>query len=78
MHNLNVKKSKCMIFFKHPKKLYNFNITVNNNIIEQVDIFNCLGANLDPNITRNPHFDKVSIIIIIIIIIMYLYSASIQ
>ena len=49
MLNLNVEKSNFMIFFKHPKKLPNLNITVNNKIIEQVDHFNYLGITLDQN-----------------------------
>ena len=61
MLNLNVEKSNFMIFFKHPKKLPNLNITVNNKIIEQVDHFNYLGITLDQNITWTPHLDKVSI-----------------
>ena len=60
MLNRNVEKSKFMIFFKHPKKLSNLNITVNSNIIEQVDHFNYLGVTLDQNITT-PHLDNVSI-----------------
>ena len=42
MHNINVEKSKLMIFFKHPKKLTSLNITENNTIIEQVDHLNYL------------------------------------
>ena len=61
MLNVNVEKSNCMTFFKHPKKLSNVNITVNNKIIEQVDHFNYLGITLDQNITWTPHLDKVSI-----------------
>ena len=61
MLNLNVEKSNFMIFFKHPKKFSNLNITVNNKIIEQVDHFNYLGITLDLNITWTPHLDKVSI-----------------
>ena len=61
MLNLNFEKSNFMIFFKHPKKLPNLNITVNNKIIEQVDHFNYLGITLDQNITWTPHLDKVSI-----------------
>ena len=61
--NLNVEKSNLMIFFKHPKKLSNLNITVNTKIIEQVDHFNYLGITLDQNITWTPHLDKVSITI---------------
>ena len=34
-----LEKSKFIIFLKHPKKLSNLNITVNNKIIEQVDHF---------------------------------------
>ena len=47
--------------FKHPKKLSNLDISVNNNMIEQVDHFNYMGATLDQNITWNPHLDNVSI-----------------
>ena len=61
MLELNVEKSKFMIFFKHPKIITNFRITINNSTIEQVDHFNFLGLTLDQNITWNPHVDKVSI-----------------
>ena len=61
MLELNVEKSKFMIFFKHPKIITNFNITINNSTIKQVDHFNFLGLTLDHNITWNPHVDKVSI-----------------
>ena len=61
MLELNVKKSKFMIFFKHPKIITNFSITINNSTIEQVDHFNFLGVALDQNVTWNPHVDKVSI-----------------
>ena len=61
MLELNVEKSKFMIFFKHPKIITNFSITINNSKIEQVDYFNFLGVTLDQNITWNPHVDKVSI-----------------
>ena len=61
MLNLNIEKSKFMLFFKHSKKLSNLNITVNNNIIEQTDRFNYLGITLDQNMTWTPHLDMVSI-----------------
>ena len=53
--------SNFMIFFKHPKKLSNLNITVNKKIIEHVGHFNYLGVTLDENIMWTPHLDKVSI-----------------
>ena len=59
--NLNVDKSKFIIFFKHPKKLPNITIQINNNDIEQVDSFNFLGLTLDQHITWKPHIDKISI-----------------
>ena len=61
MIELNVEKSKFMIFFKHPKIITNFSITINNSTIEQIDHFNFLGLILDQNITWNPHVDKVFI-----------------
>ena len=45
---------------KHPEKLSNLNITVNNKIIEQENHFNYLGITLDQNITWTTHRDKVS------------------
>ena len=61
MLELNAEKSKFMIFFKHPKIITNFSITIHNSTIEQVDHFNFFGVTLDQNITWNPHVDKVSI-----------------
>ena len=61
MLELIVEKSKFMIFFKHPKIITNFSITINNSTIEQVGHFNFLGVTLDQNNTWNPHVDKVSI-----------------
>ena len=57
----NVEKSKFMIFFKNPKIITNYSITINNSTIEQEDHFKFLGVTLDQNITWNPHVDKVSI-----------------
>ena len=58
MLNLNVEKANFIIFFKHRKKLTNFNITLNNNILEQVDHFNYLGVTLGQNIRWNPFLAK--------------------
>ena len=52
---LNVSKSKFMMFFKHPKTLPKLNITANGNLIDQVSEFNFLGITIDENITWNPH-----------------------
>ena len=52
--------SKNRYFFKHPKIITNFSITINNSTIEQVDHFNFLGVTLDQNITWDPHVDKLT------------------
>ena len=43
---LNVSKSKCMLFYKHPKVVPKLNILVNRNPIVQVKDFNYLGITL--------------------------------
>ena len=58
---LNVSKSKFMMFFKHPKTLPKLNITANGNVIDQVSEFNFLGITIDVNITWNPHIRNTSI-----------------
>ena len=58
---LNVSKSKFMMFFKHPKTLPKLNITANGNLIDQVSEFNFLGITIDENITWNLHIRKTSI-----------------
>ena len=40
---LNVSKSKFMMFFKHPRALPKLNITANGNLIDQVPEFNFFG-----------------------------------
>ena len=79
MIKLNVKKSKFMIFFKHPKIITNFSITINNSTIVQVDHFNFLGVTLDQNITWNPHVDKVSIKKYLVLPVYYVnYNTTFQ
>ena len=46
MLEVNIEKSKFLIFFKHPKIITSFSITINNSRIEQVDHFNFLGLTL--------------------------------
>ena len=58
---LNVSKSKFMMFFKHLKTLPKLNITANGNLIDQVSEFNFLVITIDENITWNPHIRNTSI-----------------
>ena len=58
---LNVSKSKFMMFFEHPKTLPKLNITANGNLINQVSEFNFLGITINENITWNLHIRKTSI-----------------
>ena len=58
---LNVFKSKFIMFFKHPKTLPKLNITASGNLIDQVSEFNFLGITIDENITWNPHIRNTSI-----------------
>lgn len=58
---LNTEKSKLMIFYKHPKKIPNLNITLNDVRIERVNNFNFLGITIDENITWKAHIDKIAI-----------------
>ena len=78
MLELNFEKSKFMIFFKHPKIMTNFSITINNSTIEQVDYFNFLGLTLDQNITWNPHVDKVSIKYLVLPVYYVNYNITFQ
>ena len=64
MLELNVEKYTFMVFFKHPKIIYNFSITINNSTIDQVDYFNFLGVTLDQNITCNPDSDSKIIVLL--------------
>ena len=43
---LNVAKSKCMLFFKHPKIVPTLNLSINGNLVEQVTNFNFLGITM--------------------------------
>ena len=58
---LNGAKSKFMLFFKHPKIVPTFHLSINDNPIEQVTNFNFLGITIDQNITWNDHISKTSI-----------------
>ena len=58
---LNVSQSKFMIFFKHPKIIPKLNISVNNNLIDQVDEFNFLGITIDQSVTWVSHIRRISL-----------------
>ena len=58
---LNIDKSKYMIFFKSPKKTPSLNIVINNRKIEQIEEFNFLGITIDQNINWKSHTNKISI-----------------
>ena len=58
---LNISKSKFMMFFKHLKTLPKLNITAHCNLIDQVSEFNFLVITIDENITWNPHIRNTSI-----------------
>ena len=60
---LNVAKSKFMLFFKHPKIVPALNLSINENLIEQVINFNFLGITIDQimSITWNDHILKIAI-----------------
>ena len=51
MLQLNVSKSKFIVFFKHPKTLPRLIITASGNVIDQALEFNFLGITIDENIT---------------------------
>ena len=58
---LNVAKSKLMLFFKSPKHPPKLRLTINGDIIEQVEEFNFLGITVDQNVTWDAHITKISI-----------------
>ena len=58
---LNASKSKCMIFFTHPKIIPKLNILANGNPIDEVQEFNFLGITIDQNLTWTPHIRKIFI-----------------
>ena len=58
---LNVAKSKLMLFFKSPKRPPKLTLTINGDIIEQVEEFNFLGITVDQNVNWDAHITKISI-----------------
>ena len=68
--NLNVNKSKFMVFHKYPKVIPDLKIQMNNVEIDRVSEFNSLGVIIDKHITWKPHIEKIRVKISRIIGIM--------
>ena len=58
---LNVAKSKLMLFFKSPKRPPKITLTINGDIIEQVEEFNFLSITVDQNVNWDAHITRISI-----------------
>ena len=58
---LNVAKSDLMLFFKSLKRPPKRTLTINGDIIEQVEKFNFLGITVDQNVTWDAHNTKILI-----------------
>ena len=58
---LNVAKSKLMLFFKSSKRPPKLTLTINGDIIEQVEEFNFLGITVDQIVNWDAHITKISI-----------------
>ena len=68
---LNVAKSKLMLFFKSPKRSPKLTMTINGDIIEQVEEFNSLDITVDQNVTWDAHITKLSIKLARVICILH-------
>ena len=53
--SLNTQKAKLMIFHRKQKKVREINLSMDNNQIEQVSVFNFLGIILDENLSWKTH-----------------------
>ncbi len=58
--SLNIQKTKYMIFHMHNKKIPNFQIKIEDTIIERVSDFNFLGITINEHLSWKSHIDKVS------------------
>ena len=57
---LNVKKTKYMLFHKQNKIINKLNLRINNNIINETDKFNFLGLHINSRLTWDSHIKEVS------------------
>ena len=58
--NLNVAKTKYMIFSKRNKNINPIYLNINNNVIEHVHQFYFLGLHLNSRLTGNTHIEEIS------------------
>ena len=58
--SMNESKTKMMIFYLPPKKIYPPTIILNNTQIEIVENFNFLGININKSLKWKPHVDNIS------------------
>ena len=59
--SLNTQKTKLMIFHRKQKKVREINLSMYNNQIEQVSVFNFLGITLDENLSWKNHTKRLPI-----------------
>ena len=58
--SLNVNKSKYMLFNAGNKRLYPFEIKIDDISIERVYVFNCLGIIMDEHLNWKSHVETIS------------------
>ncbi len=58
--SLNIPKTKFMVFHKAQRKMTQFQIKIEDTIIEQVSGFNFLGLTINQHLNWKSHIDKIS------------------
>ena len=57
--SLNAQKTKFMIFHRHQKQIKDFNVCIDNTLIERVESFNSLGIMLNETLSWKSHIEMV-------------------
>ena len=57
--SLNAQKTKFMIFHRHQKQIKDFNVCIDNTLIERVESFNYLGIMLNEALSWKSHIEMV-------------------
>ena len=57
--SLNAQKTKFMIFHRHQKQIKDFNVCIDNTLIERVESFNYLGIMLNETLSWKSHIEMV-------------------